>query len=176
MMLQQRRYNSAGILFSSSYRCDVRVYALIPVQEAFHVDLVTDVQGFYSLVYIAVLVAKVGLYCKCIGLSVKGNVEVKVVPFRTGAIIVVKICNIISVCILSGSFYSHALEGYQLVLMVNQLIFAKKICYIKRLCNIFAVLDLEGGYVSNLNFSGPFSLVSGYFDLGARYQLVVFFL
>ena len=60
--------------------------------------------------------------------------------------------------------------------MVDQLIFAKKICYIKRLCNIFAVLDLEGGYVSNLNFSGPFSLVSGYFDLGARYQLVVFFL
>ena len=60
--------------------------------------------------------------------------------------------------------------------MVDQLILAKKICYVKWLCNIFTVLNLERGYICNLNFSGPFSLVSGYLDLGTRYQLVILFL
>ena len=39
-------------LFCSSYRSDVGIDTLIPVQETFHVDLVADLKSFYSFVYI----------------------------------------------------------------------------------------------------------------------------
>lgn len=39
-------------LFCCSYGCDVRIDTLIPVQEAFHIDLVADLKLLYSLVYV----------------------------------------------------------------------------------------------------------------------------
>ena len=116
-------------LFSCCNRCNVRVYALIPVQEAFHIDLIANVQSFYGFVNIAVFVTEIRLYCESIGFAVKGNVEVKVISLRTGSIVIVKVSYIVSVSILSGSFYGHSLERYQLVLMIDQLVLTKKICY-----------------------------------------------
>ena len=68
-----------------SYLCDKDsdVYALIPVQEAFHIDLIANVQSFYGFVNIAFFVAEIRLYCESIGFAVKGNVEVKVISLRT---------------------------------------------------------------------------------------------
>ena len=74
-------------LFSCCNRGNVRVYALIPVQEAFHIDLIANVQSFYGFVNIAVFVAEIRLYCESIGFAVKGNVEVKVISLRTGSIV-----------------------------------------------------------------------------------------
>ena len=45
------------LLFCNGHRSDVRVYALIPVQEAFHIDLIAHVQSFYGFVNIAVSVS-----------------------------------------------------------------------------------------------------------------------
>ena len=60
-------------LFSCCNRCNVRVYALIPVQEAFHIDLIANVQSFYGFVNIAVFVTEIRLYCESIGFAVKGK-------------------------------------------------------------------------------------------------------
>ena len=57
-------------LFCSSYRSDVGIDTLIPVQETFHVDLVADLKSFYSFVYIRIFVTQIRFYSKGIGLTV----------------------------------------------------------------------------------------------------------
>ncbi len=49
---------------------DVRVGAFIPVQEAFHVDFVADLQLLHCLVDIGILVAQIGLHGERIRISV----------------------------------------------------------------------------------------------------------
>ena len=67
----------------------MRVYALIPVQETFHVDLVTDLECFYCLVYIRIFIAEIRLNGKGVGLAVRGNVEIQVVSLASGTVIIV---------------------------------------------------------------------------------------
>lgn len=57
-------------LFSCCNRCNVRVYALIPVQEAFHIDLVADLQLLDCLIHISCVVAQIRLNGEGLGLSV----------------------------------------------------------------------------------------------------------
>ena len=70
------------------------IYTLIPVQEAFCIDGITDLQIFNSLVNIAVLVTQIRLNQEGVGFAIAGNVEVQVVALRTGTIVVVQIRNI----------------------------------------------------------------------------------
>ena len=87
------------------------IYTLIPVQEAFGIDGITDLQIFNSLVNIAVLVTQIRLNQEGVGFAVAGNVEVQVVALRTGTIVVVQIRNIVAVCILTSRFYSQIRKG-----------------------------------------------------------------
>ena len=80
------------------------IYTLVPVQEAFCIDGITDLQIFNSLVNIAVLVTQIRLNQEGVGFAVAGNVEVQVVALRTGTIVVVQISNIVAVCILTCWF------------------------------------------------------------------------
>ena len=60
--------------------------------------------------------------------------------------------------------------------MINELVFSQKVCYIQRFCDVLAILNLEGLYISNLDLTGPLCFVSGYFDLGSRNEFLVLFL
>ena len=53
------------------------VNALIPVQEAFHIDYIADFKCLNSFVNIAGFIAEVGLNCESVCLTVDGSVEVK---------------------------------------------------------------------------------------------------
>lgn len=57
-------------LLQHRYTRDVRVGALVPVQEAFHVDFVADLQLLHGLVDIGILVAQIGLHGERIRVSV----------------------------------------------------------------------------------------------------------
>ena len=94
----------------------MRVYALIPVEETFHVDGVADLQVLNSLIDLSVFAAEIGLNGESIGLIVNGNVEVQVIAFFTGTVPLVKESYIVAGGIL-GSFYLHAGERSQLVLL-----------------------------------------------------------
>lgn len=88
----------------------MRVSTLVPIQETFHVDGIADLQVFNCLVYVAVLVAQVRLDGEGIGLAVVGNIEVQIVSFGTGTIIVVKVSNIFAVRIL-GSLNGESINN-----------------------------------------------------------------
>ena len=68
------------LLLCYSHHCDVRVYTLIPVQEALHIDGLAHLQSLYCIVYVCRIVAQIGLYAKGIGLSVVGSVKIHIVP------------------------------------------------------------------------------------------------
>ncbi len=55
----------------------MRVDAVVPVQEAFHVDLIADLEVLDSGVNSGGVVAEVGLNGELIGRAVVGNVEVE---------------------------------------------------------------------------------------------------
>ena len=141
------------------------IYALIPVQEAFCIDGITDLQIFNSLVNIAVLVTQIRLNQEGVGFAVAGNVEVQVVALRTGTIVVVQISNIVAVCILTSRFYSQIRKGNMLVLMIDQLVCAKQVSNINCRSDIFvcALYELKG-CIHQLNFAGPLGFVTGYAD------------
>ena len=113
------------------------IYTLVPVQEAFCIDGITDLQIFNSLVNIAVLVTQIRLNQEGVGFAVAGNVEVQVVALRTGTIVVVQIRNIVAVCILTSRFYSQIRKGNMLVLMIDQLVCAKQVSNINCRSDIF---------------------------------------
>ena len=52
------------------------IYALIPVQETFHINGLADFQRLYSLVYIGCFVTQVGFHGEGLGFSIIGNVEI----------------------------------------------------------------------------------------------------
>ena len=59
----------------------MRVYAVVPVEEAFHVDNFADLEVLYCGVNFSGAVAEVGFNCECVGLTVERYVEVEVVAF-----------------------------------------------------------------------------------------------
>ena len=122
------------------------IYTLVPVQEAFCIDGITDLQIFNSLVNIAVLVTQIRLNQEGVGFAVAGNVEVQGVALRTGTIVVVQISNIVAVCILTSRFYSQIRKGNMLVLMIDQLVCAKQVSNINCRSDIFvcALYELKG--------------------------------
>ena len=132
------------LLFCNGHRSDVRVYALIPVKEALGVDGLADLQGLYSGIYIRGSVAEVGFYNEGIGLAVIGNVKVQIVAFRAASIPVVKESDVIAVRILSCGLHSQSLKGGQLVLVVDELVLAQKLCGVKGLSDEFTIHKFEG--------------------------------
>ena len=148
------------------------IYALIPVQEALHVDHIADLEILYSGIYIRGIVAQIGLDGEGVGLSVIGNVEVQIVAVRAGAVPVVQERHVVSVRILAGGFYGHSGEGYEFILMVDQLVGAEHCGHIQRLRNEgVSAFHKFKGTVHDLHFSGPLSLVAGDADLGSGNQL-----
>ena len=127
------------------------IYTLVPVQEAFCIDGITDLQIFNSLVNIAVLVTQIRLNQEGVGFAVAGNVEVQVVALRTGTIVVVQISNIVAVCILTSRFYSQIRKGNMLVLMIDQLVCAKQVSNINCRSDIFvcALYELKVASISS---------------------------
>ena len=63
----------------------MRIYALIPVQKAFQIYGLSDLQLFYSGINIRGVVTEIGLYRKGIGLAIQRSVEVQVVAVGAGA-------------------------------------------------------------------------------------------
>ena len=152
------------------------IYTLVPVQEAFCIDGVTDLQIFNSLVNIAVLVTQIRLNQEGVGFAVAGNFEVQVVALRTGAVPVVQIGNIVAVCILTSRFYSQIRKGNMLVLMIDQFVCAKQVSNINCRSDIFvcALYELKG-CIHQLNFAGPLGFVTGYADFYAGNELFIIF-
>ena len=79
----------------------MRLCSLVPVQEALDIDGVADVEVLYCLINIGILAAQVGLYGKGIGCSVCRYIEVNIVTFGSGAIVVVQEGCVLTVCILA---------------------------------------------------------------------------
>ena len=70
------RHSFYFLLFSCCYRDNMGINTLIPVQIAFHIDNIADLQVLDSCVYIGGIVAKIRLYNEGIGLAIQGNAEV----------------------------------------------------------------------------------------------------
>lgn len=146
------------------------INTLIPVQIAFHIDNIADLQVLDSCVYIGGIVAKIGLYNEGIGLAIQGNAEVQVVAVRTGAIPVVQVSNVISAFILAGCFNSHAFECNILILVVDQFIGSEHCGNILDGSKVGITFHDFKGSISDFHFTGPFRLISGNFDFGSGYQ------
>ena len=58
-------------LFCYCYRCNVRIYTLIPVQETFQVNLVANLQVLHCSVYVCGIVAQVGFNRKRVYLPIQ---------------------------------------------------------------------------------------------------------
>ena len=78
-----------------------------------------------------IFIAEIGLNGKGVGLAIVGNVEVQIVSLASGTVVVVQERNVVSVCILASCLNGHSFEGNQLVLMVDELVFSQKVCYIQ---------------------------------------------
>ena len=147
------------------------IYALIPVQEAFHIDDVPDLQLLDCLIYVCRIVAQIGLYGKGIGLSIQRYIKIQIISILTGTIPVLQERNFVAIGVLAG-LNCHSLEGYKLILVIDQLILTQKRCYIRYRSNIIAILQLKG-CIGDLDFTGPLRLISRYLNLGTRCKLGV---
>ena len=128
---------------------DVRVGSLIPVQETFKIDHVADVEVLDCLVDVGVRSAEIGLNSEAVSLSVYGDVEVKVIAFRSGTVPIVQVS---SCAVLADGLNCHAFEDNFLVLLVNQLVCTEKSSDVFGFRNVFAVFELPDR-VDNFNFA-----------------------
>ncbi len=119
--------------------------ALIPIQEAFHVNLVTDFQVLHCCVNIRGVVAQVGLYREGINISVQRYIEVQIIAVLTGTVPFIQKSNFVSGIILACSFHRHALEGHELILVFDKVIGSQKRGYVQCLSYVGAsLLNLKG--------------------------------
>lgn len=81
----------------------MRVHALIPIEEAFHIDLVADVERLNGVINLGVLVAKVGFYGEGIGVLAKGHVEVQVVAILAGTVPLIKVSYVVAAIVLAAA-------------------------------------------------------------------------
>ena len=70
---------TAVLLLCYSHHCDMRIYALIPVQEALHIDGLANLQRLYRIIHIRRIVTQIRLYRKGIRLSILRSVKIQVV-------------------------------------------------------------------------------------------------
>ena len=68
----------------------MRVRSLVPVQEAFQIDLIADLQLLDCLVDIRVCTGQIRLDRKAVCLAVHGYFEIQVIAFLTGSVILVE--------------------------------------------------------------------------------------
>ena len=136
---------------SLGYSGNVGVRAFIPVQVAFNINHVADLQAFNSLVYIAVFVGQIVFNAEVEHLTVSsGETDIQVV--RVGGVLAAEGCAVI----LRGN--GQSLEQNLFILMVNQIICTQ------RGGNVFRFRDegisfkqFEGG-IGDFHFTGPFAL------------------
>lgn len=149
------------------------VDALIPVEEALHVDGLAHLQVLHRRIHVGGVVAQVGLHGEGVGLAVVGGVEVQVIAVGAGAVPAVQEGGLVAAGILGG-LHSQALEGDQLVLVVDEGVGAQQLGHVQRLGHegVAALHDLEGA-VHDLDLTGPLGLIAGDLDLGAGGQLVI---
>ena len=151
----------------------MRVRAFVPVQEALHVDDIADLQRFNGLVHVGVFIAEIGFYGKGVFRTVLGDLEVQVIPLFAAAVILVKEGRAAFI----GGFYGKALEFHKAVHVLlertNRICFRKSGGHIHRLKEMrFALHRFKRG-IDQLDFAGPFRLVSGHADLHAGRQQIV---
>ena len=65
------------------------IHALVPVEEALHINGITDVQCLYSLIDIGPGSGEIRLNGEGIYIAVQGNLEVQVVAVCAGAVTVI---------------------------------------------------------------------------------------
>ena len=130
----------------------MRIDAVVPVNEALDVDHVACLECADCLIYLSIGSGQVTLNAEAVfrAVLVQGDVDV------------------VSTLILEGNVDNgHAVEGSELVLIVDELIGAELVGQIDGGGNEIALEDFKGG-VYDFDFAGPFSLVAGYTNLGAN--------
>ena len=149
------------------------VHTFVPVQEAFHIDNITDFEVLYCFINICTLAAEIGFYGESIGFAINGYVEIEVIAILTGSIPFEEIRNIVAFRIL-GSSNCHTLEGYKHILIFDEIFCAEKRGYV--LCGSdIATFENFPCCIYDFNFACPFSLVTADFELCANGHLIVFF-
>ena len=148
------------------------VNTVVPVEEALSVDNVADLECLNCLVNCSILAAEVGLYCKGICVCSVAYVEVKVVSVLTRSVPLVEERNVVAVCILA-CYYCQALEGYELVHMLDKLCLVRKYCcYVGCGCNVcICSLNECKRSVEDLNLAGVLTLVACNSDLCSGNEL-----
>ena len=150
--------------------------AFVPVEEAFDVDGVADVEATDCVVNVGGFVAEIVFNNEGVGVAADGCVEVEVAvgAFLTGTVPVVEERCFVAVCV-GGRFHGQTVECNELVLVVDEFFGAEESGSVHSGCYIIAVEDFEGG-VDDFNFACPCGLVAGNLDLGAGNELrIVFF-
>lgn len=99
-----------NLLLNNLYACDVGVSAVVPVEEAFNINLVADFKLFYSLVNVCISAAKIGLNEELIFLAVKLYVEVEIVALGACAVPFIEICNVVASISLEAATVSPLKE------------------------------------------------------------------
>ena len=145
------------------------VGAFVPVQVAVQIYHITDFQFFDLLIDIGIRTAQIGFYGKAVGLTIQGNVEIKIIAFRTGAVPVIHISVFTA---FGGRLYGQSLKSHILVLIIDQIIGAQFIRDIHGIRDIGTFFDLELAF-RDLGFTGPFRLIACHLDLGAGRQLSI---
>ena len=118
----------------------MRVRSLVPIQEAFQIDLIADLQLLDRLVDIRVCTGQIRLDREAVCLAVHGYFEIQVIAFLTGSVILVEEGRTRIICLLN----SHALESDFLILELNEIICPELIRDIFRFRDIIPLFDLVG--------------------------------
>ena len=147
------------------------VGAFVPVQVAVQIYHITDFQFFDLLIDIGIGTAQIGFYGKAVGLTIQGNIEIKIIAFRTGAVPVIHISVFTA---FGGRLDCQSLKGYILVLIIDQVIGAQFIRYVHGIRDIGTFFDFKLAF-RDFGFPGPFRLIAGYLDLGADRKLIILF-
>ena len=150
---------------AGSNRSDVGLCTVVPVQEAFQIDHIADLQVANSLISLAAQAAQVGLHTEGVHLAINGYIEVQVVAFLTGVVPLVQEHVLVGIVLHSGSHNSSALEGNLHILIVHQSVGAHVSGHVNGFCDHGVTLDNFQSAVHDLHFAFPSGLLTGHADL-----------
>ena len=133
------------------------VGAIVPVQEALHIHHVAHIQSANGSIDLAVGASQVSFHAEISGQLANGEGNIDIVTRL--AVLVLDLFN------------GQALDGNQLVLVVNQVFLTQQLGHVHRLSNEAALNDFKGG-IRNFNFASPLGLHALDQQLGAGNQLL----
>ena len=145
---------------------------IVPVQEAFQIDDLANLQVTNSLICAGTNTAQIGLDTEGVLSATNGNIEVQIVALSAGAIPLIQEC----IAGIVGSHNSSALDGNKHIHVVSQIFSSQQISNIQSLCHIGAIGQDLVSCIDDFDFACILSLVTGYTDMGTDNHLVVVFL